>query len=247
MGKKKVVILDFDGTLYSSDHVFDKIDNFIVRHRREFLPNVTDEDYAKIVKDYPEWKKTFAATEIVEYLYLFKKKYPEMQITIKDFYDWQDAHPDPLVLDDVKIANQKFLKELCEEFPTYIVSNSPPNHIEHYMKKLNIEPEWFKKIYSNHFIARDRSKKHYYEEDSRNGKACTAQSIIHVVPIKFIHNDVVLETVFLDKDSSKGRDKQVKQQGECKAQTDKPQDLMGKLMSLSWFFSQHNTPVPMPF
>lgn len=164
MGKKKVVILDFDGTIYSSDHVFDKIDNFIVRHRREFLPNITDEDYAKIVKDYPEWKKTFAATEIVEYLYLFKKKYPEMQISIKDFYDWQDAHPDPLVLDDVKIANQKFLKELCEEFPTYIVSNSPLNHIEHYMKKLNIEPEWFKKIYSNHFIARDRSKKHYYEE-----------------------------------------------------------------------------------
>ena len=163
MKENKVIILDFDGTLYSSEHVFDKLDNFIKRHRREFLPRLTDEQYAKVVKENPGWSTTVAATELAEYMYLFKKKYPEMKILLKDFYDWQNAHPDPLVLDEIVLADPEFLKALCEKYPTYIVSNSPTNHLLVYMKRFKIDPTWFKKLVSNHFVAHDRTKKHYYE------------------------------------------------------------------------------------
>lgn len=162
MSEKKIIILDFDGTLYSSDHVFDKLDNFIKRHRREFLPRLSDEEYALVVKENPGWKETVAATEFAEYMYLFKKKYPYMKIFLKDFYDWQNAHPDPLVLENITLTSPVFLKELCEKYPTYIVSNSPTNHLLVYMKKFGIDPTWFKKLVSNHFVAHDRTKKHYY-------------------------------------------------------------------------------------
>ena len=163
MQNNKVIILDFDGTLYSSPVVFDKLPNFITRHRREFLPRLSDEQYKRVAKENPEWCKLVAATEIAEYMYMFKKKYPEMTILLKDFYDWQNEHPDPLVLDGITTTSPEFLKRLCETFPTYIVSNSPYNHIALYMKKFNIDPAWFKKIVSNHFVAHDRTKKHYYE------------------------------------------------------------------------------------
>ena len=163
MNDKKIIILDFDGTLYSSDHVFDKLDNFIKRHRREFLPRLTDEQYARVVKDYPAWSTTVAATELVEYMYLFKKKYPDMKIVLKDFYDWQNAHPDPLVLDNITLVDTEFLKDICLKYPTYIVSNSPTNHLLVYMKRFKIDPSWFKKLVSNHFVAHDRTKKHYYQ------------------------------------------------------------------------------------
>lgn len=162
MEDKKVVILDFDGTLYSSPRVFDKVEGFVKRHRREFLPRLDDSAYARVVKENPLWNKLVDATEIVEYIYILKKKYPEYQLAVKDFYDWQNAHPDPLVLDGITTTSPEFLKMLCEKYPTYIVSNSPTNHIVFYMTKFKIEPDWFKKIVSNHFVANDRSKKHYY-------------------------------------------------------------------------------------
>ena len=163
MANKKIIILDFDGTLYSSPNVFDKLDNFIKRHRREFLPRLSDEQYKRVVAENPEWSKLVAATELVEYMYIFKKKYPEMPIVIKDFYDWQNEHPDPLVLDEITLVKPEFLKWLCENYTTYIVSNSPTNHIVLYMKKFGYDPRWFKKLVSNRFIASDRTKKHYYE------------------------------------------------------------------------------------
>lgn len=168
MEKKPVIILDFDGTLYSGEHVFDDFPDYIKKHKREFLPKLSDEQYKQIVEENPDWNNLISVSEIIEYMYIFKKKYRKFKIMIKDFYDWQNKQPDPLVLDDITITSPNFLKSLCKKYSTYVVSNSTPNHILYYMEKFNINPKWFKRIISNRFIARDRSKKHYYEAILKN-------------------------------------------------------------------------------
>ena len=164
MNNKQVLIFDFDGTFYSGDKAFSKIENYVNKNKRKFLPNLTNEQYKKIVKENPAWKDIYVGADIVDFIYMLKKKYPEYKISIKDFWNWQESKPDPLVIDKNQIVDVNFLKNICEKYPTYVVSNSSPNHITFYMKKFKINPSWFKEIISNHFIAKDRTKKHYYEK-----------------------------------------------------------------------------------
>lgn len=161
---KKIIIFDFDGTLYSGDDVFSKIPAYISRHRRAFLPRVSNEDYAKIVKENPSWKKAYVGSEIVEHIYLFKKKYPELDISIKDFWNSQNEKPDPIVINENEIVDASFIENLCQHFSVYVVSNSSPVHIEFYMEKFGINPKWFKDVISNRFTAKDQTKMHYYQK-----------------------------------------------------------------------------------
>lgn len=159
----KVFIFDFDGTFYSGDEMFSKLPTYIARHRRDFLPNLSDEEYKQVVKENPDWKKVINGCDIVDMMYDFKKKYPEFEISVKDFWDWQNEKPDPIVIDKTKVVDADFIEQICEDYPVYVVSNSSPTHIKFYMKKLDIEPEWFDDIVSNRFTQKDRTKKHYYE------------------------------------------------------------------------------------
>ena len=49
--KKIIFIFDFDGTFYSGDEMFSKLPAYIARHRRDFLPNLSDEEYKKVVTE----------------------------------------------------------------------------------------------------------------------------------------------------------------------------------------------------
>ena len=158
-----VFIFDFDGNFYSGDEMFSKLPTYIARHRRDFLPNLSDEEYKQVVKENPDWKKVINGCDIVDMMYDFKKKYPEFEISVKDFWDWQNEKPDPIVIDKTKVVDADFIEQICEDYPVYVVSNSSPTHIKFYMKKLDIEPEWFDDIVSNRFTQKDRTKKHYYE------------------------------------------------------------------------------------
>lgn len=160
---KKVIIFDFDGTFYSGEEMFSKLPAYVNRHKREFLPNVTDEQYKEIVKNHPNWKTTINGAELIDLIYVFKKEYPELDISANDFWKWQESKPDPIVIDPNYVVDHEFVEELCKHHPVYVVSNSSPNHICYYMKKLNINPEWFTEIISNKFTVKDRTKKHYYK------------------------------------------------------------------------------------
>ena len=159
----KVFIFDFDGTFYSGDEMFSKLPAYIARHRRDFLPNLSDEEYRQVVKENPEWKKAINGCDIIDLMYDFKKRYPNYEISVKDFWDWQNEKPDPIVIDKEQVVDADFIEQLCADFPVYVVSNSSPTHIKFYMKKLDVEPEWFDDIVSNRFTQKDRTKKHYYE------------------------------------------------------------------------------------
>ena len=162
--KKKVIIFDFDGTFYSGGKAFSKLEEFINENKRDFMPRLTDAQYNKISKENPEWKTVYNGSEIVDLMYDLKEKYPQFNITVKDFWNWQNSKPDPIVIDKNLVVDTNYLEKICKQYPTYVVSNSSPTHILFYMKKLNINPKWFVKIVSNHFIAKDRTKKHYYQD-----------------------------------------------------------------------------------
>ena len=148
--QKKVFIFDFDGTLYSGEHIFDKIPKFIANYKRNFLPNITDAQYNQIVNENPSWLNAYSGAELAKHIYLFMKKYPNLNITIKDFRKWELNVIEPVDIDKKQTINPAFLKKLCQDYPVYIVSNSDIIHVKH--------------IISNQFLAKDQTKKHYYKD-----------------------------------------------------------------------------------
>jgi len=164
MKKKKVLIFDFDGTLYSGKNVFNNIPQYIHSNKRKFLPKISDSEYKKILKNNPNWNNpNLQGSSLVNEIYNLKKKYPHLDISIKDFLHWDNLEPDPIILKNAHLVDYIFMENLCKEYPTYIVSNSSTTHLEYYLKQLNLNKKWFKKVISNQFTIKDRTKKHYYE------------------------------------------------------------------------------------
>ena len=175
---KKVVILDFDGTFYTGENIFDKIPAYIKRHKREFFPRISDADYERILKENPEFKNIYHGSDVVGSMFLFKRKYPELDISAKDFWDFQNSKPDPLVLENAAIVNAELMCKVCKKYPVYIVSNSSPTHVKFYLQKFGIEPEWFSEIISNKFTVKDKSKKHYYRNILQKEKVDPSQIVV---------------------------------------------------------------------
>ncbi len=161
--EKKVIILDFDGTLYSGEHKFDLIPEIIEKNKRYFLPNLSDKQYELICKEVPSWNKAIFGSEITKSITEMLEVFPDLTISTKDFYDWQESHIDPIIIDPEETIDLDFLKWLCKEYPVYIVSNSAPPHILHYMKEIGVEPNWFVEVISNPFNEFDTTKKPCYE------------------------------------------------------------------------------------
>ena len=68
---RKVFIFDFDGTFYSGEHKFDNVKDDIEKNRRNFLPNLTDEEYELICKEYPRWNSACTGNDIVRCIITF--------------------------------------------------------------------------------------------------------------------------------------------------------------------------------
>lgn len=161
---RKVFIFDFDGTFYSGIHKYDNVRFAINSNKRKFLEKISDEDYCKICRENPKWLTVIMGNDIVKYLYYFKNKYPKLEISTKEFYDWQNNSRYDIIIDYDQIVDVSFIEELCKKYSVYVVSNSSPTHVSFYMKKININRNWFKGVYSNEFIEVDPTKEHYYEE-----------------------------------------------------------------------------------
>ena len=128
------------------------------------LPNITDEQYAQIVKENPTWLDAWYGNDLAKHVHMFKSKYPQFNISIKDFISWEASCIEPVNINKNETVDVEFLKQLCKDYPVYIVSNSLSNHIKYYMKVLNINHAWFKGVYSNHFMLKDMTKKPYYKK-----------------------------------------------------------------------------------
>ncbi len=163
MRDKQVIIFDFDGTFYSGDDIFSLLPEFVHRHKKCFLPRLSQEQYDVIVKENPSWQEIFVGADLIKHIYIFRKKYPTWDISARDFWRWQNVTREPVVIHDDMTVDPNFLQELCKQYPVYVVSNSAPTHINYFMKRINVNPKWFTKIISNKFTVKDPSKKHYYQ------------------------------------------------------------------------------------
>jgi len=161
---KKIFIFDFDGTFYSGDQKFDKVAKNILDNKRNFLKKLTDEQYMTICNENPMWSKALTGNDIVRCMTRLIKKYKELDITIDDFYNWQNDFVYDIVIDYNQVVNAKFMKQLCENYSVYVVSNSSLKHIYYYMEELKIDVKWFKRVIGNEFKKEDSSKQHYYKE-----------------------------------------------------------------------------------
>lgn len=161
--EKRVIILDFDGTLYSGEHKFDLIPEIIKNNKRNFLPRLSDEEYEVICKEIPSWTTAIFGSELTKSITEMIEKFPNLPISTKDFYDWQEGHIDPIIIDPEETIDLNFLQWLCQEYPVYIVSNSAPPHILHYMKEIGVNPDWFVEVISNPFNEFDTTKRPCYE------------------------------------------------------------------------------------
>lgn len=159
---KKIIILDFDGTLYSGKNMFSEIPEFVNQNKRKMIPNITDSEYTQIVKENPTWADAWYGNDLARHIYGFIEKYPDFNIKIKDFLDWEASCIEPVNINKNEVVDTKFLEQLCKDFHVYIVSNSLQNHIKHYMKILNVNYNWFAGVLSNRFMKKDMTKKPYY-------------------------------------------------------------------------------------
>ena len=162
MKQKKVLIFDFDGVFYSGEHKFDNIAGQMQNSKRDFLPRLSDEEYAKVCLQFPNWERVTVGAEIIDTIYEIKNA--GFNVSADDFWWWQQNNRDLLVIDFSQVVDASYMKSLCKKYPVYVVSNSSYSHLDYYMKVLNIKPKWFKKIYSNKFEQFDRTKKHYYQK-----------------------------------------------------------------------------------
>ncbi len=163
MNKNKVLIFDFDGTLYSGKNIFSKIPEFIQANKRKMLPRLTDQQYTQIIHENPSWNDAWYGNDLARNIYILEEKYPNFNISIKDFLDWEASCLEPVEIDKNEVVDIEFLKMLCENYPVYLVSNSLPNHLKHYSSILGINLKWFKGIMSNRFYKKDLTKKIYYQ------------------------------------------------------------------------------------
>lgn len=164
MKNKKVFVFDFDGVFYSGEHKFENIRNAIAQNKRKFLPNLTDAQYDQICQNHPEWTQAVRGKNIVENIYKLKYIYPQYDISVDGFNNWQSNDIYKIIIDFGQVIDTKVMKKLCKNYAVYVVSNSSQNHIHFYMKKLGVNPKWFKKVISNMFVEEDTTKKHYLKE-----------------------------------------------------------------------------------
>lgn len=157
-----ILVFDFDGHLYSGEKVFENVYDWVNSHRREFFPNLTDEQYNRVLEENPNLVKVVSGKDIAAEIHKACVKYPELNIDINDFWTTQYNQIYDINLNGAHFADTEFVKTLTNLFNCYVVSNSAPTHIYYYMGKIGIEPNGFKKIISNKFTVEDQSKQHYY-------------------------------------------------------------------------------------
>lgn len=147
MNKIKVVVFDFDDTLYSGLE-WTPWKNFCIKYVSVILK--------KFGVDCNMDQFIYSDTNIVNLLYKYnipasewinlkKEKLNEL----KSGYDYSN----------IDIVKDKVLKEFEQNVILFIASNSTINEIEDTATRLNIHLNHFKKVYTNNFEKSDTSKK----------------------------------------------------------------------------------------
>ncbi len=149
---KKVIILDYDGTLYNGSVLIgwgDYVKNFLNGY-------IGEKEAKKFIK-----RHGFESYNIVG------QKLASALIqdfgTARVFYDHQDKKNYVLSAPDLKYVDSGILKDLKKYAKIYIVSNSPVSHVINNSKRNGFDISFADGIYSNQFNPKDVTKCDIYK------------------------------------------------------------------------------------
>ena len=139
MSKIKVIIFDFDGTLYCGEDFAGSS----VYHKNA-VESILDKDKLKIFEEkYPKYYN-LSNYKIADAL---QKEFG----MAKDYVEYEERHLYPLTLENIRPINWDFLYELSQKIPLAIVSNSTINHQKFYLNQFGLNFNIFSDLYKNTF------------------------------------------------------------------------------------------------
>lgn len=149
----KVVVFDFDDTLYNTD-VWYKWAKFCNDAIKKCLPSYTEQQIVDFVETY-DLMSACNGNAIAEAL---------IKETGNDTA-WEKLRDDLYAeAKGVKFANNDIISKFSENFNLYIVSFSPVSFIEYYSNKYNFDLSNFKNILGNDESKCDNNKRKVFEQ-----------------------------------------------------------------------------------
>ena len=157
--KIKCVIIDFDGTMYS-DANWDTCDDFAFQYLLD--NNLYKKSRQEFLKE-NNFPKEYHFTQCI---YAYLKKIGK---DISGFYEYENTHIHNFLCAKIRKINPKLVEALCNQYPVFLLSDSSPNYILHYLEDFKINKYWFTGIISNNYTSYDMSKVPYMAEVVKNG------------------------------------------------------------------------------
>ena len=139
MSSIKVIIFDFDGTLYCGEDF-----KSVPQYHKNAIESILDEEKLKdFIEKYPQYYN-MSSYKIAEAL---QREY----LMAKDYVAYERRHLFPLDLENITPMNWDFLYELSQKIPLVIVSNSNLEHQKFYLQHFGLNLNIFSAFYENTF------------------------------------------------------------------------------------------------
>jgi FMN phosphatase YigB (HAD superfamily) len=164
MSKIKVIIFDFDGTLYCGEDF-----KYFPYYNKNAVESILDSEKLKLFSEkYKDYYKQ-PNHKVAE---LLEKEFG----MAKDFVSYERTHLYPLDLENITHINWDFLYELAQKIPLVIVSNSKLEHQKFYLNQFGLDLNIFSDFYENTFDT-ENGKGDYYAEVIKKYN-CRAEEVL---------------------------------------------------------------------
>ena len=154
MQKTKVVVFDFDNTLYMGIDWTKEWEDFCKNGLRYVFRDWNDSKFEKMILD--ENLYNYTSDGIVKVI----KKY---QKNVEDWISYRTVNDCDLDLSNIITISEDELKKFAEKYTLYIVSNSTQKDIREMAFKFDIDLSLFKDVIINDYKS-GAGKKTFYEE-----------------------------------------------------------------------------------
>lgn len=156
-GKIKIVVFDFDYTLYSGDVGSGYLERFYKFFIDEGIAKSEGEAERKIGK----FLSTYKNNELIEGVLDFCKI---NNIDTQKLIKFDSDNFFKIDAKSLRAFDNKYLECLKKYYKLYMISDSPLTYLKYNMKKLHYDIKNFEKIYTNNFDAKDYLKTNCYKK-----------------------------------------------------------------------------------
>ena len=152
MNRTKVVVFDFDHTLYNNV-VYEDWQNYCTKGLRRLLSFLDEVTIEKIINN----QKEFGDLNIIQTLI-------EQGLSVDDWINYRKQNLRSFDISNATAVNKTVLKEFADKYILYIVSHNQRFDVERVAKAMKINLKMFKDILTNTFKDGLFSKKYLYNK-----------------------------------------------------------------------------------